>query len=69
MLIITDKCSQFAVSQVLLEAGADRDGTDQSGQAPLHLAAKDGHIAVVKVLLASSAHTMHAAIESCMLYH
>ena len=55
-----------AVVQLLLEAGADRDKTDQGGLSPLHLAARRGYDAVVKVLLASSAHAMNAINTGCM---
>ena len=41
--------------QVLLRAGADTCKADLGGQMPLHLAAKEGHNAVVEVLLASFA--------------
>jgi ankyrin repeat protein len=40
-----------AVVQLLLEAGADIDGKDISGQRTLHLAAMNGHETVVRLLL------------------
>ena len=38
---------------------------DQRGLSPLHLAAKGGHSAVVKVVLASSAHAINATKIGC----
>ncbi|KXZ42210.1 hypothetical protein GPECTOR_181g256 [Gonium pectorale] len=35
----------------LLGAGADRDARDKSGRTPLHLAAQNGHVDVMRVLL------------------
>ena len=63
---ITNKHGQTAVVQLLLEAGADKDKTDQVDQSPLHLAAENGQDAVVKVLLPSTARTTHATNTSCI---
>ncbi|RSM04466.1 hypothetical protein CEP52_006822 [Fusarium oligoseptatum] len=44
----------FAVTEMLLEAGADPDALDWRGQSPLHLAAQHGYVEVASLLMKRS---------------
>ena len=50
-----------AAVQVLLEAGARRDSQDHDGLTPLHQACRQGHLSMVRLLLAAGISNLQAA--------
>ena len=70
LLHLICKAGQADIARILLERGADRNAVNKDGQDALYIAANEGHIAVVKVILGSDvpADSLDAAFKAACLH-